>query len=182
MWYDPETEDERRLDERPVVRMHKWVGSWGKKLVYDTTRLSATRPRQLSVQGTFQSRWGTLKDNYYGGTHQRPPQDMGYGGFPTEWALHPHSFIRYKTNDTLWMKVRLWLRRARNRIYNKNAAGLLQSTRGNGSMSSMYNRTLRTFTLANTTPPRLSQNYQTSKPILPQRLDEQGRISWLPHI
>ena len=159
MWYEGAEEERPPPSGRPP---HKWVGRWGDKLVYDTTRIMATRPRQLSVQGMFQSRWGTTKDKFYGGTNLRPYQHgtwdwAGYGGFPTQWAKHPLSFYSYKTNDTLWMKVRLWLRRARNRIYNNNAAAFLQSTRGNGSMSSMYNRTLRTATLAKNQ--RLKRNY-----------------------
>ena len=129
-------------------RVQKWVGRWGRPgwggRTNASTRLSATIPRPMSVQGMFQSRWGMLKNKMIPNPNRT-----------VVWQRNPQSFYNTRHNERLWMKLRLWLRRARNRIFNMRAAALLQSTRGNGSMSSMYNRTLRSFTIANTKPPRL---------------------------
>ena len=129
-------------------RVQKWVGRWGRPgwggRTNASTRLSATIPRPMSVQGMFQSRWGMLKNKMIPNPNRT-----------VVWQRNPQSFYNTRHNERLWMKLRLWLRRARNRIFNMRAAALLQSTRGNGSMSSMYNRTLRSFNIANTKPPRL---------------------------
>ena len=138
-------------------RVQKWVGRWGRPgwggRTNASTRLSATIPRPMSVQGMFQSRWAKLKNDILKNPGKRAPDP--YPNRTVFLQRNPQSFYNTRHNERLWMKLRLWLRRARNRIFNMRAAALLQSTRGNGSMSSMYNRTLRSFTIANTKPPRL---------------------------
>ena len=138
-------------------RVQKWVGRWGRPgwggRTNASTRLSATIPRPMSVQGMFQSRWAKLKNDILKNPGKRAPDPNP--NRTVVWQRNPQSFYNTRHNERLWMKLRLWLRRARNRIFNMRAAALLQSTRGNGSMSSMYNRTLRSFNIANTKPPRL---------------------------
>ena len=138
-------------------RVQKWVGRWGRPgwggRTNASTRLSATIPRPMSVQGMFQSRWAKLKNDILKAPGKRAPDP--YPNRTVFLQRNPQSFYNTRHNERLWMKLRLWLRRARNRIFNMRAAALLQSTRGNGSMSSMYNRTLRSFNIANTKPPRL---------------------------
>ena len=133
-------------------RVQKWVGRWGRPgwggRTNASTRLSATIPRPMSVQGMFQSRWAKLKNDILKSPGKRAPDP--YPNRTVYLQRNPQSFYNTRHNERLWMKLRLWLRRARNRIFNMRAAALLQSTRGNGSMSSMYNRTLRSFNIANT--------------------------------
>ena len=133
-------------------RVQKWVGRWGRPgwggRTNASTRLSATIPRPMSVQGMFQSRWAKLKNDILKNPGKRAPDP--YPNRTVFLQRNPQSFYNTRHNERLWMKLRLWLRRARNRIFNMRAAALLQSTRGNGSMSSMYNRTLRSFNIANT--------------------------------
>ena len=95
--------------------------------------LPPTKPRMQIAQPKFQQLWGRELDDYSVYSHMFRQ---------SKWVQHPRSSCPIKSRDTIWMNLRRWLRRARKAIYNRSLVGYL-TTRGNSSMSSMYNRTLR---------------------------------------
>ena len=103
------------------------------QLFGNPNRRPPPKPRMQIAQPKFQNLWGRELDDYSVYSHMFRQ---------SKWVQHPRSSCPIKSRDTIWMNLRRWLRRARKAIYNRSLVGYL-TTRGNSSMSSMYNRTLR---------------------------------------
>ena len=101
-----------------------------------------TKPRMQIAQPKFQMQWGLEKEDYARMQFSDYAISRRAALRGSKWVQHPRSSCNIKTRDTIWMNLRRWLRRARKAIYNRSLVGYL-TTRGNGSISSMYNRALR---------------------------------------
>ena len=149
MWYDDSEEVDPRAN--PLVRLSSYPRPSDEEALFQEQsriglldlrpgwsfarllNLPPPKPRMQIAQPKFQNLWGRELDDYSVYSHMFRQ---------SKWVQHPRSSCPIKSRDTIWMNLRRWLRRARKAIYNRSVVGYL-TTRGNGSMSSMYNRTLR---------------------------------------
>ena len=147
MWYDDSEEVAPRAN--PLVRLVNYRTSNEEEIFQEQSRIGLLdykryrldyrryrpppKPRMQIAQPKFQNLWGRELDDYSVYSHMFRQ---------SKWVQHPRSSCPIKSRDTIWMNLRRWLRRARKAIYNRSLVGYL-TTRGNGSISSMYNRALR---------------------------------------